>query len=91
MSIEKALSDLFKCITSLPTDITLISLPAGPLLEIVCFAAQHQLTAVWLSLASILITQLNPLVFFLNMKSGPTPEALQTVQRTAVLSLRPKG
>jgi hypothetical protein len=47
-------------------------------LEIVCFAAQRQLTAVWLSLASILIAQLNPPVFSLNMKSGPTPEALQT-------------
>ena len=46
--------------------------------------AQHQLTAVWLSLALILITQLNLLMFFLNMKSGPTPEALQTVQRTVV-------
>lgn len=81
VSIEKALSDLFKSITSLPTDITLISLPAGPLLEIVCFAAQRQLSAVWLSLASILIAQLNPPVFSLNMKSGPTPEAFQVVQR----------
>jgi hypothetical protein len=61
VSIEKALSDLFKSITSLLTDI-------------VCFAAQRQLTAVWLSLASILIAQLNPPVFSLNMKSGPTPE-----------------
>jgi len=88
LSIEKALSDLFKSITSLPTDITLISLPAGPLLEIVCFAAQRQLTAVWLSLASILIAQLNPPVFSLNMKSGPTPEALQTVQRLLPLLMQ---
>ncbi|KAM6493512.1 hypothetical protein JOM56_011646 [Amanita muscaria] len=36
----RALSDLFKSITCLPHDITLISLPAGPLLELVCFAVQ---------------------------------------------------
>lgn len=75
------MSDLFKSITSLPADITLISLPAGPLLELVCLAAQRQLTATWLSLAHILIAQLNPPVFSLNLKSGPTPEAEMTIQR----------
>jgi len=79
---QKALSDLLKSITSLPADITLISLPAGPLLEIVCFATLRQLTAMWLSLASILIAQLNPPVLSLNaVKSGPTGEAVEVVRR----------
>jgi hypothetical protein len=70
-----------KAITSLPSDITLITLPAGPLLELVCLAAQRQLTAMWLSLAAILIAQLNPPVISLSLKSGPTPEAEMTIQR----------
>ncbi|TFK33337.1 armadillo-type protein [Crucibulum laeve] len=73
--INHALSDLFKSITSLPVDTTLISLPAGPLLELVCLAMQRSLTAAWLSLATIMIAQLNPPVFSLTLKSGPTPEA----------------
>lgn len=52
------MSDLTKSITALPLDITLITLPAGPLLEQVCLAAQRQLTAVWLTLAGMLIVQL---------------------------------
>ncbi|KAF8188698.1 armadillo-type protein [Pholiota molesta] len=82
-AVSSALSDLFKSITCLPSDNTLISLPAGPLLELVCHAAQRQLTAAWLSLAAILIAQLNPPVFSLNMKSGPTPEA-EAVVRTVL-------
>ena len=46
--------------TSLPSDVTLISLPSGPLLEIVCLAAQKQLTGAWLSLISMLVIQLDP-------------------------------
>jgi len=79
--VGNALSDLFKSITSLPSDATLISLPAGPLLELVCLAAQRQLTAAWLSLAAILFAQLNPPVFSLSTKSGPTPEAQMYVER----------
>lgn len=60
MNWGQALSDLFKSITCLPTDTTLISLAPGPLLELVCLAAERQLTASWLSLAAILIAQLNP-------------------------------
>jgi hypothetical protein len=75
MFIVQALSDLFKSITCLPHDTTLISLPAGPLLELVCFAAQRHLTAVWLSLATILISQLNPPSMVTNApKSAPPPE-----------------
>ncbi|KAF9529893.1 armadillo-type protein [Crepidotus variabilis] len=80
-SISQALSDLIKAITSLPSDITLITLPAAPLLELVCLASQRHLTAAWLSLTAILIAQLNPPVFSLNLKSGPTLEAEMTVQR----------
>ena len=39
---------------------TLISLPSGPLLEVVCAAAQKQLTGAWLSLVSMLVIQLDP-------------------------------
>src|SRR5882762_1559688 len=45
----QAMSDLVKSITALPLDITLITLPAGPLLEQICIASQRQLTAVWLT------------------------------------------
>ncbi|KAF8995387.1 armadillo-type protein [Cyathus striatus] len=83
-----ALSDLFKSITSLPSDITLISLPAGPLLELVCLAAQRQLTAVWLSLATILIAQLNPPPFSLTLKAGPSAEAEAVVANTLPVLLQ---
>ena len=46
-----------------------------------CLAAQRQLTAAWLSLAAILFAQLNPPVFSLNTKSGPTREAQMYVER----------
>ncbi|KAF9269125.1 ARM repeat-containing protein [Marasmius fiardii PR-910] len=58
--IAQVVNELVKSITSLPADMTLISLPASPLLEIVCFALQRQVTASWLSVAGILITQLSP-------------------------------
>ncbi|THV01907.1 ARM repeat-containing protein [Dendrothele bispora CBS 962.96] len=58
--IGQALNELVKSITSLPTDATLITLPPPPLLEIVCFAMQRQVTASWLTLAGILIHQLSP-------------------------------
>ncbi|KAK2462484.1 hypothetical protein APHAL10511_005454 [Amanita phalloides] len=73
--ISHALSDFFKSITCLPHDITLISLPAGPLLELICFALQRRLTAAWLSLATILISQLNPPPMVMSApKSQPPPE-----------------
>ena len=46
--------------TSLPSDMTLISLPSGPLLKIICMAARKQLTGAWLSLVSMLVIQLDP-------------------------------
>lgn len=73
--VSDALSDLFKSITSLPADATLISLPPGPLLELVCVASQRQLTAVWLSLASMLFPQLDPPPpIATSLVSTPSPE-----------------
>ncbi|KAG8982393.1 hypothetical protein FRB93_008149 [Tulasnella sp. JGI-2019a] len=57
----EALSELIKSMTSLPGENTLLSLPPGPVLELICVAAQRQVTAVWLSLAQMLTQQLNPL------------------------------
>ncbi|KAI0087502.1 ARM repeat-containing protein [Irpex rosettiformis] len=75
-TISYALSELFKAITSLPTDVTLLSLSPGPLLELICVAAQKQLTAVWLSLATMLIVQLNPPTLLpTTFKTVPTSEA----------------
>ncbi|RDX49711.1 ARM repeat-containing protein [Lentinus brumalis] len=75
-SVSDALSDLFKAITALPSDVSVISLPPGPLLELVCLAAQRQLTAVWISLANMLINQLTPPTFLpTTFKPEPTPEA----------------
>lgn len=78
------MSDLFKSITCLPGDTTLISLAPGPLLGLVCHAARRQLTASWLSLSVSLISQLNPppslvLGEGLKVKTGPTPEAVVIV------------
>ncbi|RPD63454.1 ARM repeat-containing protein [Lentinus tigrinus ALCF2SS1-6] len=77
-TVSDALSDLFKGITALPSDVSVISLPPGPLLELVCLAAQRQLTAVWLSLTNMLIIQLNPPSLIpTTFKSEPTPEAAE--------------
>ncbi|KAI0056845.1 hypothetical protein BV25DRAFT_1995352 [Artomyces pyxidatus] len=79
--VSDALSDLFKSITALATDATLISLPPAPLLELVCRAAQRQLTAVWLSLANMLVVQLDPPQLFPStLRTVPSPEVLTIVQ-----------
>ncbi|TFK99936.1 ARM repeat-containing protein [Pterulicium gracile] len=79
--VSKALSDFFKAITSLPADTTLLTLNAGPLLELVCLAVQRSLNAVWLSLAGILIMQLNPPKFFPSTfkSSGPGADVYSLV------------
>ncbi|KAJ7661997.1 hypothetical protein DFH06DRAFT_363441 [Mycena polygramma] len=79
--VGQALSELFKAITALPADVTLLSLPAAPLLGVVCGAAGRQLTGVWLALATILIAQLNPPPLILTLKSGPTEEAEAAVRQ----------
>lgn len=79
--VSDALSDFFRSITSLPSDITLLSLPAAPIFEIICLACQRQLTAVWLSLANMLVIQLDPPTLFSasTLKSTPSPEALGVI------------
>jgi hypothetical protein len=52
---------------------TLISLPPGPLFKLACLALKRQLTAAWLSLASILIRQLDSPAMV--VKTDPKPEA----------------
>lgn len=86
--VGHALSDLFKSITSLPTDVTLISLPAGPLLELICMAIQRQVTATWISLATILVAQLNNPVFALSFKPGPKLESEAVVHGALPVLLR---
>lgn len=88
-AIQQALSDLYKAITALPSDLTLLSLPPGPLLELICIAAQRQLTAVWLSLANTLITQLNPPSLVPPLfKPTPTAEAHNIVLNVLAVLLQ---
>ncbi|KAJ7220593.1 armadillo-type protein [Mycena pura] len=81
--VGQALSELFKSITALPADVTLVTLPAQPLLGVVCRAAGRRLNAVWLALATILIAQLNPPPLFLTLRSGPSEEAEACVRNSA--------
>ena len=71
--LKQALSDLLKSITALPVDMTLLSLPPAPLLTLVCNTIQRHPNAVWLSLAGMLINQLNPPAL-LNMKPASSAE-----------------
>ncbi|KAH9912340.1 ARM repeat-containing protein [Epithele typhae] len=88
-TVSDALSDLFKAITALPSDVTLISLPAPPLLELVCVAAQKQLTAVWLTLTTMLIIQLNPPSLLpATFKQEPTPEAQEVARNVLSVLLQ---
>ncbi|KAL4071677.1 armadillo-type protein [Scleroderma yunnanense] len=77
-SVSDALADLIRSITSLPSDTTLLSLPAGPLLGLICIACQRHLTAVWLSLAKSLAIQLDPPPTFTvpTLKPSPNAEAI---------------
>lgn len=51
-------------------------------------AIQRQVTAAWISLATILIAQLNPPVFSLTLKQGPKPEAEAVVREALPVLLR---
>jgi hypothetical protein len=81
------MSDFVKAVTSLPSDVTIISLPAAPLLELVCAAAQRQLTAVWLSLASVLLVQLDPPPLFPTTITTPANEDARHVVSVVLPSL----
>ncbi|THH27012.1 hypothetical protein EUX98_g7175 [Antrodiella citrinella] len=87
-SVCDALSDVFKAITALPSDLTLLSLPAGPLLGLICVASQRQLTAVWLSLATMLTIQLDPPNFLPGLfKKSPPDTEVHTVVLNVVAVL----
>ncbi|KAK0477030.1 armadillo-type protein [Armillaria novae-zelandiae] len=60
VGVGQAINELVKSITSLASDATIISLPPAPLLSLVCMAAERQLTASWLALATMLFAQMNP-------------------------------
>ncbi|KAI0686931.1 ARM repeat-containing protein [Cytidiella melzeri] len=98
-TISYALSELIKAVTSLPSDVTLLSLSPGPLLELICVASQKQLTAVWLSLATMLVVQLNPPSLLpTTFKTLPTSEAhavvlnvLLSLLQTSLAFLRQPG
>ncbi|KAG8684324.1 hypothetical protein FRC08_013751, partial [Ceratobasidium sp. 394] len=77
-----AVSELIKSITALPSDATLLSLSPEPLLSLVCTAARVQLTAVWLSLAALLVVQLDPPMWPRLSRQGE-PEVLR---RTGVVA-----
>ncbi|TDL27101.1 ARM repeat-containing protein [Rickenella mellea] len=82
-----ALSELVKSITALPSDMTLLSLPPGPLLELVCAVVQRHVNAVWLSLASMLVLQLDPPSLF-TLKSVPSAESEVTVTNVLPMLLQ---
>ncbi|THH07205.1 hypothetical protein EW145_g3549 [Phellinidium pouzarii] len=73
-----ALNGLIIAITALPTDMTLLSLPPAPLLHIVCGAMQRHPNAVWLSLSTMLIHQLDP-PSLTSLLAVPSTEAKTTV------------
>ncbi|KAI0318744.1 armadillo-type protein [Amylostereum chailletii] len=87
-SVSDAISDLSKSITALPSDASLISLPPAPLLELVCQAAQRQLTSVWLSLANILVVQLNPASYFKPLRAVAEPDVVAVVRNVVSLLLQ---
>lgn len=73
-SVLQALSEVIKSITALPADQTLVTLAPTPLLQLVTVAARRQLTAVWLTLATMLVGQMNPPALG-TLKTVPTPDA----------------
>lgn len=86
---KQALSEFFKAVTSLPSDITILSLSPGPLLSLICHAAKRQLTAVWLSLAAILIVQLDPPTLVpTTFKSMPSEGSKELVLNVLVVLLQ---
>ena len=74
--------------TCLPADVTLISLPPGPLLELTCVAAQRRLSGVWLSLTGMLLAQLDP-PSLTTLSLGPRPESQSLVLTVLPILLEP--
>jgi hypothetical protein len=64
-------------------------LPPAPLLELVCGAAQRQLTGVWLALANMLIIQLDPPApYTVSLRGVPSQEVLAIVRDVVDVLLR---
>ena len=91
------MNSLIVAITSLPADMTLLSLPPEPLLQLVCLALRRQPTAVWLSLAAKLVHQLDP-PSLSSLLAVPTTEAkkvvlsaLTVILETCLNFLQPEG
>lgn len=86
----QALSEFLRSITCLPSETTLLSLPPGPLLGLLCIASQRQLTAVWLTLANMLIIQLDPPMMFTNLtlKTTPNVEGMTVVSNALPVLLQ---
>ncbi|KAG6334626.1 hypothetical protein ID866_4467 [Astraeus odoratus] len=89
-SVSDALGDLVRSVTSLPSDTTLLSLPAGPVLSLICIACQRHLTAVWLSLAKTLVCQLvpPPPLIASTMKPAPDAEAITVLSNVLPVILQ---
>lgn len=56
----KALGDLIKAITAMPSEESVLSLPPQPLLRMLGYVMSQHVTSTWLTLATILIGQLHP-------------------------------
>jgi hypothetical protein len=74
-----------KSATCVPEETTLISLAPLPLLELICLAADRQPTAVWLTLAGRMVTQLDP-PSYTSLRAVPSPET-QRIADSAAQSL----
>ncbi|KAH8827860.1 armadillo-type protein [Flagelloscypha sp. PMI_526] len=74
-TISASLNDIIKATTALPADMTVLTLPPGPLMELMCAALQRQVTGAWLAVSSILIALLNPPTFSMTKTTRPTLEA----------------
>ena len=88
----QAMSDLVKSITALPLDITLITLPAGPLLEQIYIASQRQLTGMLIVQLSKPILDLSTLRFIQNPEAqGTLSHALPVLLEASLSALGQPG
>jgi hypothetical protein len=74
--VIEALSDLFKSMTASSESPTLVALSPVPLLQLLSAAAERQLNAIWLALASTLILRIAPQSAFLSKRMSEQDEIL---------------
>lgn len=70
------MSDLFKSMTASSESPTLVALSPVPLLQLLSAAAERQLNAIWLALASTLILRIAPQSAFLSKRMSEQDEIL---------------